>query len=235
MNSANKAVIQNRILNHQQMQQQHIFAKKDILLIPQFDIGNNQKNINCQEENQASLNFCAYSSKEHISQSLYGLQNFENLNDHSLKSTSCPLYNLNKPTFYKQLNTRVAETPVIKNQSIDWNPYGSNLINNSENYLINSDQYWNKDVNDQKRKRISYNCLQIIELENEFMNTPYISRERRLQLSSYLNLTERQIKTWFQNRRMKSKKLAKLFQLHSSRDTCKDETCKDETCNNEPQ
>ncbi len=43
-------------------------------------------------------------------------------------------------------------------------------------------------------------------MEAEFEAAHYITREKRIELSIKLGLTERQIKTWFQNRRMKMKK-----------------------------
>ena len=67
-----------------------------------------------------------------------------------------------------------------------------------------------------RRTRTVFTDMQLIGLEKRFDSQKYLSTPDRIQLATTLGLSQLQVKTWYQNRRMKWKKqVCKFIKINS--------------------
>ena len=90
---------------------------------------------------------------------------------------------------------------IFANGAFSYYPYPSYLSKNRKCYDEGGHTFQSRNV------QVRFTSQQSKQLETAFLAHKYISNEQRRELANLLKLTERQIKTWFQNRRAKWRRI----------------------------
>jgi hypothetical protein len=111
------------------------------------------------------------------------------------------LYCLKIKSTYSKFR-QVKETEVTKNlKQQEFNESYSEKFGENNKYIKD------KKNDHVKRKRTAFTSTQLNELEKEFIAKKYLSLNERSDIAKMLNLSEIQVKIWFQNRRAKWKRI----------------------------
>ncbi|CAF0829982.1 unnamed protein product [Didymodactylos carnosus] len=141
------------------------------------------------------------------------VENDTNAEDTTNSASSSPSKSSNgsvqySPTFKSSPQPRVSWPVVNTNQT--WLPDAEIIdkARNNELPKINAKACTLRKHKSNRKPRTPFTTSQLLALERKFCGKQYLTIAERAEFSASLNLTETQVKIWFQNRRAKAKRVA---------------------------